>query len=373
MPTSAINRSATSCLPNGLAPTSLDFPETSVREPAAGINSSGPLIPEVPSGNTPDDYRVILRSRHGDHYHHAEKFYRMCTGGWSSKHAKRLNMCGSSAMFLRHRETGEVKVGSSACHLRYCPICAARRAAEVSGRIFEWLQHQENPRLITLTIRHSHRRLADQITDLLTFWRRLYKSDNWAKWVRAGVWVLQVTYNRKRCEWHPHLHVLTVGKYYPHQQLQRDWKRASGGSTIVDIRGIGQPKEAAKYVGRYVGRAANLAEIPEGRWIELYWGLKGRRLFGEFGTPKGEERLLARTKRSDLDEWEKLGFFSDVVKSVHFDDNAWAILQAWKHNRPLNELLKVPRRMVDHNQNGDLMVWEFNEGDYFNAYRISSE
>jgi len=353
--------------------TYLDFPETSVRESGYRDDSPAPLTPMNGTGNVPTDFRTILRNRDLDEYLAAEELYRMATGGYSSKPAKRLNMCGSSAMFMRDKETGMVKVSSSACHLRFCPMCARKRASEVSDRIYEWLKEQENPRFITLTLRHSHRRLDEQISDLLDSWRRLYKSDEWNRWVRAGVWVLQITYNRKRCEWHPHLHILTVGKFYPIENLRRDWKRASRGSYIVDIEGIGQPEQAAKYVGRYVGRACKLTEIPKSRWIELYWGIKGRRLFGEFGTGKGEERLLRRTKRSELSEWEPIGFFSDVVKSAPFDQNAFEILSAWKYNRPLPKLLKIPKRIVDYNLQGELMVWEFLESGEWYAYQAIGE
>lgn len=348
--------------PDGVAFPSLDIPETSVRDSGLWGQTS-----------YPSDYRQLLRARTKGEYENAYELYQMSTGGLASKHTKRLEMCGSSAMFLRHKETGKIKVASSACHLRFCPICAKKRAGEVTERITKWLETTENARLITLTIKHSRKPLREQLDYLIASWRKLYKSESWRYWVSAGVWVIQVTYNRKRSEWHPHLHILTVGKFYPQEILKKDWKRASGGSFIVDIRGLGQAKEAAKYVGRYVGRACNLSDVPKVRWKELYWSLNGKRLFGEFGTGKGDERLLARVKRSDLDEWEKLGFFKDIVKSIPFDPASRAIMHAWQSGKALEKILKVPKRIVDYNLNGDITVWDFPEEGFFNAYTITAE
>jgi hypothetical protein len=348
-------------LPMESASASLDIPETSVRD-------SGYRDKFLPSS----DYRIHLRERTNGEYENAEELYYMATGRESSKHCKRLNMCGSSAMFLCHKESGMIKVASSACHLRFCPICAKKRANEVTERITQWLEKTENPRLITLTIKHTKKPLREQLDNLIACWRKLYKSEQWKEYVTAGVWVIQITYNRKRCEWHPHLHILTVGKFFPVDILRKVWCRITGGSFVVDIRGLGQAKEAAKYVGRYVGRACNLGDIPKKHWVELYWSLNGKRLFGEFGTGRGEEKLLVRTKRSDLDEWEKIGFFEDIIKSLSFDRDSQLIYRAWKTGEPLQKILKVPKRIVDVNLNGDLTIWEFPEEGFFNAYTIAS-
>jgi len=348
-----------SVYPTELGRSSLDIPETSVRDSGYGANSS-----------LTSDYRNILRDRTKGEYNRAYKLYHLATGRLQSKHCKRLNMCGSAAQFLRHKETGQIKVASSACHLRFCPICAKRRSLEVTERILNWMGKKEVIRFITLTQKHSNRPLRVQIDDLIKSWRKLYKGESWQRYVTAGVWALQVTYNKDNATWHPHLHMLVRGKYYPQEILSQDWLKASGNSFITDCRRVGSKKKAAEYIGRYVGRASSLDKIPESEYVNYYWGLNGKRLFGEFGTGKGDERLLAKVKRSDLDEWEKLANWDDVIKSMPFDKQARLIYKAWKTNTPLQKILKIPKRIVDYNLQGDFQVWEFPELECFSIHAV---
>jgi hypothetical protein len=195
---------------------------------------------------------------------------------------------------------------------------------------------EDNPerqhRFITLTLQHSDTPLADQIKHLYHSFSRLRAMKCWTSTQRGGSCSLEVKWKFENRRWHPHLHIISHGTYLDKHDLSNAWKKATGGSYIVDIRVLKDAKEAAFYVGKYVSKGTN-AEVwsdPDANqeWITatkglrtcLTWGdwrgirLTAKRPWPADATPVGTyDQILNAARRGE--HWA-IGAITDITPSA---------------------------------------------------------
>jgi hypothetical protein len=87
----------------------------------------------------PHSYREYVLHRHTDEYKAVLETYDSL---FQIKKAQRLEKCRSNGYFLRNKETGQVKVSSTSCHVRGCPMCSAAKAARVSQATAEYIGNE---------------------------------------------------------------------------------------------------------------------------------------------------------------------------------------------------------------------------------------
>jgi len=318
-----------------------------------------------PALNVDWDFRRMQRERCGDEWLRGRNLYFLSTGMESSKHVKHYDDCCTGASMYHNRETGELKVISGACNLRWCPICARKKAFKVSQDITAWLADYESPRFLTLTMKHSKLPLGEQIDKFQEAWRKFYRSEEFKGHVDQAIWAFQITWNNKRREWHPHLHILYKGSYWDKMEIRRLWRICSKGSYIIDIRKTDDREECIKYIARYVGRPCSLEGIPESKYAELYYGTKGRRMFGQVGAKK--PRIIQPPQKLDRSKWVKLGSLKQMIQFAQWDWDSWRIIKAWISGEPIFDILEPMKDcIVDYNLNGDLCMWTF-EGEHFDV------
>jgi hypothetical protein len=194
--------------------------------------------------------------------------------------------------------------------------------------IVPWILGHKKPKFITLTLKHSSALLSDQIDRLYNAFRLLRRSKSWKKHVRGGMWFFQIKRSDNDGGWHPHIHVIAEGSYYPQDELSKQWLRCTGDSPICHIEAVKDAKKTADYVARYATAPADLIKLPENDRIELFDVLHGRRVCGTFGT--GSEIQLCPKACPDASDWEEVGTFWQVVSYRHNDDDANAIFKAWR-------------------------------------------
>jgi len=253
-------------------------------------------------------------------------------GAWDqadgSDRVGRLIACRSYAWFARHKLSGQVKVISSACKLRWCPLCAQARANFLSRSVRSWYYTARNAKLLTLTLRHSDQLLEDQIDELYAGFRKLRRSAYIKSRTNGGIWFFQIKWSPKTNAWHPHIHALLDGGFIPQAEIRQRWAKYTGGSDIVDIRACYSPGSAANHVARYATRPGTLNKVPQENRLELLQALHGRRIVGAWGTAKSVP--LAPPKCIDKDEWMFIGSWHDVQTQQETSKDARAILFAWQ-------------------------------------------
>lgn len=259
--------------------------------------------------------------------------YELLDKGLPRDRAWSVSHCRSIAWFVRHDETGEVRIASSSCHLRWCPLCARARRNYIAREVSEWLDHSDHPKFLTLTLKHTDEPLKEQIDHLYSSFRELRRRKDFDRRVTGGIWFFHIKRARSSGQWHPHLHCLVTGLYIPQSRLRHMWIEITTCSEIVDIRGVDDHERAAFEAARYAASPGSLINMDLAGKAEMVDTLHGRRICGTWGT--GRDISLRPEPTFDKHLWQNVGSFQAVVACHTTDRNAQAILLSWKTGRPL--------------------------------------
>lgn len=284
--------------------------------------------------NPPDvSYQAFARQSHQSEWKSARAAYALLEDLGELRKLDAFDYCRKVAWFVRHEETGQVRVASKQCHLRWCPSCAKARQHYVSHQVQAWLKNRNYSKFITLTVQSNDDPIETQINHLYDSFKRLRKLKAWRTRIKAGVWFFQITLNLKSLQWHPHLHIIALGKFYSKRALSRDWLSVTGDSSIVDIRAVKDKAKAAQYAARYSAKPAELEKLPTADAADLIMAMNGRRICGCWG--KGCKIKFRPQKPDDADKWQDIGNFGYVVELLTSDHNADMIWQCWNDGQAL--------------------------------------
>lgn len=303
-----------------------------------------PVEPQVPSSSLDppetnahfpesSDYQTYRVSFNPVEFQAANELYEKMDFSGRGEKVRRLSMCSKIARFARNNETGRVKVFSSACHLRWCSICAKNKAVRVKNKIKDWMDTVKRPRFLTLTMRHSTAPLSSQIDAIHKHFKNFRRHPSMKNRIVSGVWALQIEHNDERMEWHPHIHCIIVGSWIPQREIADLWLQITKTSKIVHIESISDMDKAADYLARYVARPTQLTKVPEERRQELYLAVAGRRLYGQWGEVRRAK--VFEKVRYDPNEWKDLGSWAYIINKRFWDPRANAIFLAWQHKHPI--------------------------------------
>lgn len=249
------------------------------------------------------------------------------------KRADRLWHCGDVLAFGEHvdTETGEVVKRLDAanfCRDRMCPMCQWRKSLVTFHQVSQIMDRidAERPGLVplflTLTMKNvSAAGLADAITRILKAWSRMMvlKAHNRRPHRVAVGWmrVLEITYNPKSREWHPHVHAIVLvepdyfedpAKYIDHDAWVSEWRWAMRADydPSVDVRTIKNDRaHAVAEVSKYA--------VKPGEWLRaqpedtdanvrlLATTLKGRRLVAFGGLMMAVRKALKQEDAETAD------------------------------------------------------------------------
>jgi len=207
---------------------------------------------------------------------------------YCSRLARRIGRCCAHPVLYRNPDRPALAVGWGKCNSRICPSCRKARQAELARSLEKALGGLDAPKFLTLTLRSSDEPLADQIAHLKASFRRLRQQGLWKSCCAGGVYLIEVTWNSHRNQWHPHIHAIIDSKYIPHRELSGHWKQASGLSSVVDIRMIASKRALASYLSSYVTKGSSLEKIPARKIAEFAHSVAGSRLVHTFGLLHGK-------------------------------------------------------------------------------------
>ncbi|MGE0021995.1 MAG: protein rep [Draconibacterium sp.] len=256
----------------------------------------------------------------------------------------KLDNCRTAAYFMRHKETGQVRVASRSCHIRFCPLCSAARGNYIRHRTKEWLESVAEPKFITFTLKHSDEFLHNQIKKLYDCFKKIRRHKLFTKALRGGIWFFQIKKSNSDQLWHPHIHFIADCKFISARKISKAWKELTEDSSIIDIRQVKDAGKAADYVARYAVTPCKIAGLNENDAQELYYALQGRRLSGTVGNAF-KAKIMAKPK-FEGSQWEKLFSFSIIEKLRHDDDAAAAIWKSWHLSQPLEKDIDISHLVI---------------------------
>lgn len=203
-----------------------------------------------------------------------------------------------------------LKISASYCHDRFCSPCQRSRSLVIAQNLKDLIQHKQ-VRMVTLTIATDLLPLADALTMLYNSFQQLRRTPLWKSTVWGGCAILEVKRSATLPRWHPHLHVLTEGKYLSQGHLTQVWYSITGTSHIVDIRMVKSPDHAASYVTKYLTKPTALRYTNHDDLLdETIVALKGRRSVMPFGTWYG----LRLTRPIPDGDWIPVLPLADLIR-----------------------------------------------------------
>ena len=235
--------------------------------------------------------------------------------------------CRTSAWFVRHRVSGEIRVASGRCRQRWCPLCIQTKRYIMTNSIIPWVKNVKKPKFVTLTLKHSTAPLSHQIESIYDYFKILRRRPRWKKKIKGGIWFFQVTKSKRDDCWHPHLHILCEGDYISRDDLSDMWLSVTGSSSIVDIKKVNNAKDMARYVSRYATAPCRLSDLSFDDAVECVDALHGKRICGKFGT--GSSIELNPSSCECPDDWENMGSFGMVLAGRHVNEYYGLVYQAW--------------------------------------------
>jgi hypothetical protein len=250
----------------------------------------------------------------------------MKQNGASEFTLRRFRECGTHAHVVQSVENpGVYRIAYHHCHSRWCLPCGNARSRVIAGNLGTWLQGK-TARFLTLTLRADDSPLADKIALLDKAWTALKRSDLWQRTQTGGVAFLEVKIGENSGLWHPHLHIMTAGKYIDQGLVKDLWCEFTGGSDIVHIEAVRVPARAVSYAAKYASKPLDPSVFSRTELLrEAMFALHGVRTVRTFGDCKG----LQMTAALDPQAWEYVAPLTELVKrATDGDDRAMAILEA---------------------------------------------
>lgn len=240
---------------------------------------------------------------------------KMLETGFKTRYA-RMKTC-SDYMELAYCPTCQKYhcISTNLCRDRMCPICqrklAIKRYQDMCS-VFEELNVDENRvSFITLTIRNVYgSQLSKALKNMSEGWNRFARqkifkiTEGWAK-------SLEITYNKEKRMWHPHLHIIAIwkkGERIPMAyEIKAAWQLACrlNYEVIIDIRDVYSKDEqkntthAALEACKYSVKSAKIMnEIDNEEWKKLVIAIGGVRMVS-YGKKIKEARAKLRIKDED--------------------------------------------------------------------------
>ncbi|GAI50004.1 unnamed protein product, partial [marine sediment metagenome] len=133
-------------------------------------------------------------------------------------------------------------------------------------------------------MQHSDDQLYVQIDKLYKSFRELRRRTDFKKAVTGGVWFFQIKKSKTDGCWHPHIHAVVTGDFFPRRRLSRIWCEITCGSLVTEIRAIKDPAGAANEVARYATSPGDISSMSPDDGLEMADAMHGRRICGTWGT-----------------------------------------------------------------------------------------
>jgi len=213
--------------------------------------------------------------------------------------AEKIKDCGD-CMSIRAKSDGGFYLCRDRCRARLCPECSHQRGRVAAERIEHVLKAADDVRHLTLTLRSQDAPLAAQLDILTASFRRLRQTATWRTHCRGAIGSIQITRNAKSGLWHPHLHILVDGVYWPHAEIMAAWAKASGGSDILLIKPVHSRSKHAAYIARYVTAPNEIAAWPTEAICEYARASRSRRTLITCGSMHGQGLPPKETDNEDV-------------------------------------------------------------------------
>jgi hypothetical protein len=227
----------------------------------------------------------------------------------------RLVKCGQE-LTLVCECCGVTRRAETSCSLKWCPVCARKRAAQRAVKYSKASENMKWPLHVTLTRCNMSGITKKDVADLKAAFQKLRRTKLWSSNVLGGIVSVELTNRGKG--WHPHLHTLCDCQWLaldvrpPARQdsrarkaekcrlasieLEREWSRLVGQlMSSIDVRRC-SGEIAVREVLKYAIKPGDLLSSPD-HIGDAIRAITGGRNCTPYGSLYGKRRELSDEKR----------------------------------------------------------------------------
>jgi hypothetical protein len=169
------------------------------------------------------------------------------------------------------------------CKNRFCEVCAPARSHRVREKIKFLIKNADFSKgyflgMITVSLSNPPS-LGEGIKELQKNFSRFRRSKLWKRYIRGGVYVIEITGGPG--SWHPHIHCLVEQKFLSWKTFQSRWQSLTGATAfhVKKIPAGAAERYITKYLAKPVGTPPEVAAVAK--------DLAHVRLFQPFGSWHG--------------------------------------------------------------------------------------
>lgn len=171
-----------------------------------------------------------------------------------SKYEGRLSECG---VFIHVNKCsccqfGDRFTGFQECGVKTCPYAQQKKSQKQFHKVKGLMGLMKEPRFMTLSIKHgAGDRLADLLKKIVDSFNKLKRRVDFKRRVRGGLITLEISWHPSN-GWHPHIHCIYDGDFFPQRELSELWFKVTKDSNIVDVRAVDEKaiSETSKYLAK---------------------------------------------------------------------------------------------------------------------------
>ena len=242
--------------------------------------------------------------------------------------------CNHFMMFHADKDLEKRKlVLTNSCNNRFCPICAWRKAAKYSLKhliMFKKLIEMQKYEFIFVTLTSPNvtaERLEEEIRDYAKAFKRFSELKAFDNMNVGYIRKLEITYNKKRNDYHPHYHILicvnksyfTSRDYIKHEKWLDMWRLSKRDNNIenVDVRKVKDSDEDNVYaeISKYTSKDSDY--------------IKGKKVFGFFyDALKGRQVITYNKIFKELAKKYDTGEL-DYLKEIDETKYVYRVIYKW--------------------------------------------
>jgi hypothetical protein len=238
-------------------------------------------------------------------YQTKQKLVGILTGLGETKTAESMALCGQRFDVLTCGEHIVAKMPYHRCNVRYCVMCASRRASKYQRKYLPYAVEfvklspvKLTPCLLTLTqTKIKGERLRDSVSRLMISFRKFIRHSFFGEYFSGGIYAIENTVSDDGN--HSHLHIVVFRKrFIEHTLLKERWAMVSAGAENLNIKRIDSLESGLTECIKYISKPIPADKL-ERHHVREILGLKGKPMLGTFG----EFRKFCQTH--ELPEVEK--------------------------------------------------------------------
>ncbi len=222
-------------------------------------------------------------------YETKQKLVEILTGLGETKTSESMALCGQRFDVLTCGEHIVAKMPYHRCNVRYCVMCASRRASKYQKKYLPYAVDfvklssvKLTPCLLTLTqLKIKGEKLSDSVNRLMTSFRKFIRHSFFDEYFSGGIYAIENTVSDEGN--HSHLHVVVFRKkFVEHTLLKEHWAKVSAGAENLNIKRIDSLESGLKECIKYISKPIP-ADALKREHVKEILELKGQRMIDRFG------------------------------------------------------------------------------------------